>query len=200
MCTRRRTGVARWLAAGTILKWPWLEEIPVTWSWKCMSNFSSLHLVALLLPAGVEGTLQKSQSANIQLVTMPCNCWENLLSQNINTFFQFLRKIHFTHNLSFSVPTNNNLHRLYMAIKEDTRRDLLVCTKYLFQGRHWELVGPLNVCKYVRWSTNCITAITGCWILTTKAYKINIQFLNICIRLTWPDAVISQTWIQQQNL
>jgi len=42
--------------------------------------------------------------------------------------------------------------------------ELLVFTKYIFQGRHSEIVGPLNVCKYVRWSTNCVTAITGCCI------------------------------------
>lgn len=78
--------------------------------------------------------------------------------------------------------------------------ELLVFTKYIFQGRHSEIVGPLNVCKYVRWSTNCVTAITGCCIQTTRAYKIKIQFPNICIRVTGADAVISQTWIQQPKL
>jgi len=38
-----------------------------------MSKFTSLHLVTPLLPAGVEETLQKSQSANLQILTTPCN-------------------------------------------------------------------------------------------------------------------------------
>lgn len=69
-----------------------------------------------------------------------------------------------SHKTNLPTPPQSTICTFYLVIQKATMCELLVFNKYLFYGSHRELVGRLDVSKYVRWSTNCVTAIY-CWLL-----------------------------------